>query len=202
MTSQTDSPIYQARRAQSMSRAELAAKVGTSQQQIARLENGERKLTVEWARRIADVLQIPVSQALGISTFPSPHVEFGEEIRMAPLIGQVSCGMWQEAVEQPIGYVPSTDGGPRTFALRAEGDSMNLIVPNRGVVGVDPDQLDLLDGRSYIVMNGEGEATAKRFKANPARLVPASTNPNHHEIAIGREGFEVIGRIVWVLHSV
>lgn len=195
--------IMALRKKQGLSRATLAERMGTSQQQIARLENGERRLTIEWAQKAADAMQVALSDILGISMKPALAQMPGDgALRMAPLIGEVSCGNWREAVEQPIGYVPSLDGGPNTFALRAVGDSMDKIVPDGGMVGVDPDQLDLLDGRAYIVRNDTGETTAKRYRSNPARLVPASSNPNHQEIAIGRDGFGVIGRIVWALAHV
>lgn len=41
---------------QGLTQAELAKRVGTSQAQIFRLENSERKLTVEWAERLAKAL--------------------------------------------------------------------------------------------------------------------------------------------------
>jgi len=39
-----------------LTQTELAKRVGTSQAQIYRLENSERKLTVEWAERLAKAL--------------------------------------------------------------------------------------------------------------------------------------------------
>ncbi|MFO1015949.1 MAG: helix-turn-helix domain-containing protein [Caulobacteraceae bacterium] len=44
------------REAQGLSLVALAAKVGTSSQQISHLELGKRHLTVEWLERLADVL--------------------------------------------------------------------------------------------------------------------------------------------------
>lgn len=41
---------------QGLTQMELAKRVGTSQAQIFRLENSERKLTVEWAERLATAL--------------------------------------------------------------------------------------------------------------------------------------------------
>ena len=36
---------------------ELAEIIGTSNQQLGRLENSERKLTIQWIRRISEALQ-------------------------------------------------------------------------------------------------------------------------------------------------
>lgn len=47
-----------------LSQAELAERAGTSQPQIKRLESGERKLTKEWAERLAIPLQSTAEQIL------------------------------------------------------------------------------------------------------------------------------------------
>lgn len=48
--------LKQIREAQGLSLVALAAKVGTSSQQISHLELGKRHLTVEWLERLAEVL--------------------------------------------------------------------------------------------------------------------------------------------------
>lgn len=40
-----------------LTQEQLAEKTGTTNQQIGRLENGERRLTWEWMQRIADALE-------------------------------------------------------------------------------------------------------------------------------------------------
>jgi transcriptional regulator with XRE-family HTH domain len=49
--------LKQIREAQGLSLVALAAKVGTSSQQISHLELGKRHLTVEWLNRLATALQ-------------------------------------------------------------------------------------------------------------------------------------------------
>ncbi len=49
---------------QNLTQAELAKRVGTSQAQIYRLENCERKLTVEWAERLAPALSVSAQHLL------------------------------------------------------------------------------------------------------------------------------------------
>jgi len=45
-------------------------------------------------------------------------------------------------------------------------------------------------------MNGEGETTLKRFRADPLRLEPCSSDPQYQPIALGKEPFTVIGRAI------
>lgn len=50
------------RRARDFSQDELGELIGTSQAQVQRLETGERKLTIEWAEKIAMVLLCTITQ--------------------------------------------------------------------------------------------------------------------------------------------
>lgn len=53
------SPLQFWREARGLTQAQLAEKVGTSQQQIDKLEKNQRKLTREWIFRLAPALDIP-----------------------------------------------------------------------------------------------------------------------------------------------
>lgn len=50
--------IRSLREARGWSQSELARRVGTSQVEISRLETGERKLTEDWMRRLANALDV------------------------------------------------------------------------------------------------------------------------------------------------
>ncbi len=180
--------IAELREVKGMTQPELAALVGTKATQLGKLERGERRLSDHWAQRIAPHLDV------------APHELFMPEglsgLRFVPVIGEVACGNWQEAVEVAGERVPSFFGGPNSFALRPVGDSMDVILRGTGYVIVDPDKTDLIDRKHYVVLNEEGEATAKTYRASPARLEPASTNPEHLAIIIGRQKFSVVGQIV------
>ncbi|MEM1045676.1 MAG: helix-turn-helix transcriptional regulator [Pseudomonadota bacterium] len=58
------SALKKQRLARGLTQSELARLVGTSQAQIFRLENAERKLTVEWAERLAPALSASVETLL------------------------------------------------------------------------------------------------------------------------------------------
>ena len=187
--------IRDLREEKQLSRAALATLVGTGATQINKLETGERRLSDHWAQRIAP--------HLGVEPYEL-FMSAGQTrtVRWVPIIGEVSCGNLTEAMERPDGFVPTTSGGPRVFALRPLGDSMNLLIDESGYALVDPDQIDLLDGRVYVVVNGHNETTAKRYRASPARLVPCSTNDTHKDIVIGSEPFTVVGRVIEVVKPV
>lgn len=122
------------------------------------------------------------------------------DFRSIPIIGQVAASNWGEAVRQSTSAMPAPDATvpARAFALEVAGDSMDLFVEDGGKVIVDPDDKALFPGRFYVISNGQNETTFKRFAADPARLVPCSTNPDHREILLGSgESFVVVGRVIW-----
>jgi len=54
-----------------MTLTEMAARLGTSPAQIARFETGERPVTRDWLRRIADVLGTDIGQLLNPEDNPA-----------------------------------------------------------------------------------------------------------------------------------
>lgn len=67
-----------------LTQAQLAERANTSQAQIDRLEKGERKLTVEWAKRLADPLQCHWTEVLG-EDLPTPPDLAGRASPSRPL---------------------------------------------------------------------------------------------------------------------
>jgi len=181
--------IRELRDAKGLTAEQLAELAGTKKTQLGKLERGERRLSDHWATRLAPHLGVQPYELL----MPAGMVI---KVHYLPVIGQVSCGNWLEAIEDTTDYVPTTYDSQNAFALRPIGESMNKIIREGGFIVVDPDLVDLIDGKYYVVMNSQGEATAKQYKGNPARLVPCSSNPSYKEIAVGREHFTVVGQIV------
>lgn len=147
--------------------------------------NGKRRITVQEMDKIREWLDEPVDQP---------------RARAIPYLGAVPGGNWRQAVQGTAMFMPAPDPSipPNAFALKVSGDSMDLLVDDGGTVIVDPDDKALFPGRYFVVINDDGETTFKKFLADPARLAPCSTNPNHAEIALGSgEGFRVVGRVIW-----
>lgn len=186
--------IRELREKMGLSRRALAEIAGTTANQLVKLENGDRRLSDHWADRLANPLGVQAYELMLPEGVPI-------ELRMVPMLGSVSCGNWKEAVQSASRRVPSVFGGPNSFALEPDGDSMNKLIPLGGYIVVDPDQLGLSDGKAYVIMNGDGEATAKLYRSNPPRLEPCSTNDQHQAILVGEQHFRVIGRVVGVMSS-
>lgn len=169
--------------------AELADRVGSTASQIMKLEKSQRRLDFDWVEKFAKAFGISEQDLVGAAQASAPGV------RMVPLIGDIPAGNWREAIEHADGSVAAVGASASAFALRAKGTSMDLLVPDGGYVIVEPDLIELLDGKVYAVLNDEGESTVKRFRTDPLRLEPCSTDPLHEQIALGQSPFRVIGQV-------
>lgn len=94
--------------------------------------------------------------------------------------------------------VPASDLDPagHWIALRVEGDSMDRISPPDSLIFVNTRDRLLVPNACYVFSDGNGGTTYKRWRPNPNRLEPVSTNPDHEPLFVA-EGAEpgVIGRV-------
>jgi transcriptional regulator with XRE-family HTH domain len=75
------SELARLRTAKGLTQSQLAAKAGTSQPQIRRLENGERKLTKEWAKRLAPHLET-TAEAILFPGQDSRSIDRGRKLKL------------------------------------------------------------------------------------------------------------------------
>lgn len=164
---------------------------------VAKLETGQMGLTLDYINEIARVLDVTPAELIGDDDAPA----LAPGMRMMPVLGEIAAGNWAEEIGITDDFVPvpAYVGGPRAFALRPNGTSMDKIVAHGGILVIDPDQVELIDGKPYAVRNGHGEATCKMFRASPPRLEPCSSDPTHSPIMIGSEPFVTIGRVTFAM---
>lgn len=74
---------------------------------------------------------------------------------------------------------------------------MDEVATEDDYVVFDPDQNALEDRKIYAV-RCDDEATFKRYRSDPPRLEPMSSNPAHRPIMVGAEPFTVIARAIYV----
>lgn len=115
-----------------------------------------------------------------------------------PVVTWVSAGSLarDDAQQDVIGSILVGDLDPKGkwVCLRVEGDSMDRISPPGSLILVNLADRRLVTNACYIITNGDGDASYKRFRANPSRFEPVSTNPAHEAIFPDHEP-AVIGRV-------
>lgn len=68
------------------------------------------------------------------------------------------------------------------FDIPIEFDSMDRISPPGSIIIVNRRDKRLVPNACYVITDGEGGATYKRFRPNPTRFEPVSTNAAHEPI--------------------
>lgn len=182
--------IRELRELRGLTLEDLAEKSGLSVSYVSRLESGKRNLSVKNLNIFARSLDVAPGELL----VQSPE----KRIRNVPLVSWVSAGrLWAaEAVQagDVVRRISIADLPPGDWiGLQIEGDSMDRIAPPGSVVLINRADKHLVPGKYYVFGYDSGEATFKRYRSNPDRLQPYSTNPDHETI-YPENGLQVIGR--------
>lgn len=198
-----DYKIAEARIAKGWTQKDLAKKIGTTQQQIARYESGDNDVKSSVLVKMSNAMGVTISYLLGMENAALPNNSTID----VPLYGRIAAGEPIEMVEvedsQPV-PIKVHEKFPDAFLLRVEGDSMNRILPNGSYALIDPAQKEPISGKPYAVCVNGYDATIKRVRRlnNGFELVPDSTDPtyvpkvfNYNEP--GTDPVTVIGRVVY-----
>lgn len=203
--------VRQTMKARSISQAQLAHDLGfASQSAVSALLAGKRRVTVDEAAAIYAMLGLD-APGQGSETPPFPAESASARLRetgatglvpdygVVPVIGIAGAGRWREAVEMPLGHmpVPGRLAGRSVFGIEVCGDSMDLLIEDGGLILVDAGQKELAPGGVYLIANSRGEATVKRYRRDPARFEPCSSNRAHQPFLISEDDFSVLGKVVW-----
>lgn len=190
--------IAKYRESKGYSQARLAEMIGSSQPQINRLENSQRKLSKEWAERLAPALGVSAS-ILMFGERPKP--ERIRPIEGLRIEGQTKAGAFLDISlfdDDPDGYktIPvATDARfphARQYALLISGDSMNELVEDGAYVTCAEWAATGLEYRTGMVLHIERhqghlvETTIKEFVELDGHryLKPRSTNVKHQAILL------------------
>jgi len=170
----------------------LSADVENSVSQLSRYESGNRDPSLKDLRKLAERFNVAVAELIGEHA-PTP----------VPLVSWVSAGKLRAShpvYETDILRVVHVANLPtgNWMALEVDGDSMNRIAPPGAIIVVNRNDDRLIDSKFYVFGNDSGEATFKRYRSNPERLQPFSTNPDH-ETHYLEEEMKVVGRVHQVL---
>lgn len=188
-----------------ISQEKLAARVGTSQPQIKRLEAGERKLTKEWAERIAPHLGVnPEELLFGVPSSAQlakePEKAYEREIpnaeirgkvegfgRKIPVFGQAVGGVDGEflmngSILYEVMAPPVISHISDAYAVSVSGDSMSPRYEDGEICFVDPSRRvkrgDYVIAQVKLEEEGAILAYVKRFvRWNSEELVLEQFNP-------------------------
>jgi len=183
-----------------LSQQALADRIGTSQPQIKRLEDGARKLTKEWAERLAPALQTSAEALMFGKGGP----------KGMPVLGIIEAGQFRDislidqSEERPSIAVARDERFPHAeqYALQVSGDSMDELFPDGSYVTCANWAETGMELRPGLILHIERtigslvETTLKEIQGGkPFILKPRSSNPKHKPVPLaGSDGVEVTVR--------
>lgn len=182
-----------------MTQKTLADKSKVSQVTIHKLISGKAKTTSKIIL-IARALDCdPEWLETGVSSLPlgmdKNIIPLGTREHNMPLISWVNAGVW---CESPNDFAPGDaeewlpkpkNAGPRSFALRVEGDSMTSPHPGQRsyppgvIIYVDPDR-DAANGSRVVARDGSGGYTFKTYVEDAGRIYLKPINPTWDKIDV------------------
>lgn len=198
--------IAAARNAKGWSQKDLAKKIGTTQQQIARYESGANDVKSSVLLKLSAALGVTVSYLLALDDDPSFVSVVSSDTVPVPVLGRIAAGTPRAAFSQSDDYHDTQRGlvasHPHAFWLVVAGNSMNRLFPEGALVLVDPDSEVRSGDVAAIFVNGD-DATIKRvyFEDGTVRLHPESWDPEYRDRTIDPSdpdapAVRVIGRAV------
>lgn len=194
-----------------ISQNQLAKSAGISQAGLSAIENTTKSPNIDTLGRIANVLGVSTDYLLGRTDVERPTIDLEKagilplpEMMDIPLVGTIACGTPILASQNIEDYLQAPAYTHATFALRCQGDSMiNARIFDGDVVFIRQ-QDDVDDGDIAAVLIGE-EATLKRVRKLPAKLVLSPCNPLYDDIIYTGSDLDrvrILGKAVYFVSAV
>lgn len=192
------------RKEYSLSQEELAKRVNTSRSSIGNYENGENFPSTDILLKLADTFNCTVDHLLGKE---DKLQELKESLFLIPIVGKIPAGEPLLAEDNIVAYLPidpsmyGLSNPDNLFFLQVIGDSMNNVIPDGSYVLIKKQDYAETGDVVAAIINGDNEATLKRFKQLDDMFVllePDSTNPEHIQRVINLKDtdFKIVGKVI------
>ena len=184
---------------------ELGKIVGVSGRAIGNYENGNRDMSTEIQKKLANFFEVSIDYLVGNSNERNSILK--DKLFLIPIVGRVPAGEPLLAEETIEGYLPidpimyNLSSPDNLFFLRVVGESMNKVVSNGSFVLVRKQDYAETGDVVVALVNGDNEATLKRFKDlenDFVMLEPDSTYPEYTPRIVNLRDteFKIIGKVI------
>ena len=201
--------IKMLREEKQLTQQELADKLNSAKSTIGMYENGNRKPSYEVLIKLSEIFDCSIDYIVGTSNERNSNVQIdtSDKLFLIPIVGRIRAGEPILAEDNIEDYFPvsptmynlsSSDG---LFFLKVIGDSMNNVIED-GSYALIKKQDTAEDGDIIVALvNGDNEATLKRFEQINNALValkPDSTNKEYsvRYIDLSTTEFKIVGKII------
>lgn len=174
----------------------VSAATGIGVDTVKAHEQGRNGFGTEDARRYAKAFGVSLRWLYLGEGYPDDVDEEPALVaKEVPLFASVPAGGFQDNfLDEALGTARAALPDGDWIAFRVEGESMDRISPPGSIIFVDRSDKRLVNGGFYVIDDGTGQSTYKRFIAGPQmRFEPVSKNkdlepfyPDNEPTVIGR----------------
>ena len=189
--------LKQCRKKQGISQAELASKLGVTQQAVGKWESGKSSPDPSTVARIAELLNTTADYLLGlyrpVSNVSAPEERFfgSYSESLIPVIGTVKAGYGALAFEEDYGQEYARVKDPSNyFYLVVRGDSMEPRIHDGDLVAIRS-QPEVEQGEIAAVRIGD-EATLKHVYLHENFIELRPENPAFESIILTKEEMNTV----------
>lgn len=183
----------------------FAERLGVPLRTYIRYENGERNPPSDVLTRAAEIGNTTVDWILSGKDIAREAAQALEEQRigivMIPVRAMAGAGTPKDLFEaEPVEYIPVPKDSYRVdmSALVVSGQSMEPVLRDGARALTDPHDLDLIDGKIYVVYIKDNGIVLKRLYRGAGIIILKSDNPATPEITVKPEDIVVQGRVIGV----
>lgn len=188
--------LKQLRKEYKLTQGELAARVGVTQQAVAKWEAGRALPEPETISRIAGFFSVTTDYLLDMDNHTTAATGPVSNVR---IIGTVRAGYNALALEEDLGSAIAEVKDAHAYRyLVVKGDSMAPYIRD-GDLALVRLQPNLENGDIGVVIYGDGEATLKKFYYSDGAVTLVPFNDAYETVTLrGREleRFIIFGRVV------
>lgn len=190
--------LRDARKAAGLTQRQLADKINVSNTSISNWELCVSTPDPDTIQNLCWALDVQPNYFFDSSFSTIPGVIPMPEMRKIPLIGSIACGKPILADEHIEEYIDIPKHVAANFALTCKGDSMiNARIYDGDVVYIR--QQDTVENGQIAAVLIDGEATLKRVKLHPDRIILEPENPMYDPLVYRNEemnSVRILGKAV------
>ncbi|GGD08104.1 helix-turn-helix domain-containing protein [Aquisalinus flavus] len=189
--------IKSARKTIGLNQADLALRLGVSQPTVANWETGVHDPRQLMLAKLAEALHVnlgwlasgersmaerdkhPAAAYLRRAIHHVPVIPYAETVRM---LEHENFDPHEIATD----YIPVTSGSERMFGFFSADAAMNLAFPSNTLVVIDYNHRVPADSDIVLIRREDGSPLLRRWRKEPSRLEPYSSDPNHETLYVDR----------------
>lgn len=189
------------------SQAEFAARLGMTQQNYWKYENGKQGLRSDLIVKICEEFGCTAEWLLALDNLPLGMKGVEDGFVNVPIYGEIAAGKITDMVEYEDEFpvpIQIKSKHPNSALLRVKGRSVDLIIPENYLALIDFDLTEPNDHDLFAVCVNGYAATLKGVErlANGYRLIPKSSDPTFQPIVFDynkddTEQVTIMGTAVW-----